>query len=119
MDVAGMATAAVALLMPYVAKGGEEVAKKVGAEVGNRVVGLWDLVRNKLSGPAAEEAVKDLEEKPDDQRRQMALEVQLEKALEADPAFRDQVAPFSTHHEAARCQAAGRQVKKEVVDERL
>ena len=92
MDVAGMAAAAVALLAPCVAKGGEELAKKVGAEVGSRVVGLWDLVREKLTGPAAEEAVRDLEARPNDQRRQMALELQLEKALEADPAFRDQVA---------------------------
>jgi hypothetical protein len=92
MGVAEMATAAVALLAPYVAKGGEELAKKVGGEVGTRVVELWDLVKGKLTSPAAKEAVADLEAKPEDERRQGALSVQLEKALEADPAFRDQVA---------------------------
>jgi hypothetical protein len=100
MGVAEMATAAVALLAPYVAKGAEELAKKVGGEVGSRVVGLWDTVKAKLKGPAAEEAVKDLEAKPDDQRRQAALELQLEKALEADPAFREQVAALLRDIEA-------------------
>lgn len=87
-----MAAAAVELLAPYVSQGGEALASKVGAEAGSRIFGLWDTVKAKLTVPAAEEAVKDLEEQPDDKRRQAALEVQLEKAFVADPAFREQVA---------------------------
>jgi hypothetical protein len=89
MDPVTLAGSAVALIGPYVAKGAEELAKKVGGEVGSRVVKVWDAVRGKLAG---KEALADVEEKPDDQRRWAALELQLEKALEADPAFRDAVA---------------------------
>jgi hypothetical protein len=89
MDPVTLAGAAVALVGPYVAEGAEELAKKVGGEVGSRVVKLWDAVRGKLAG---KEALADVEAKPDDQRRWAALELQLEKALEADPGFRDAVA---------------------------
>ena len=88
MDEAGMAATALALVAPYLAEGGKELAKKVGAEAGSRVVKLWDAVRGKLAG---KDALADVEAKPADQRRWSALEVQLEKALEADPAFRDQL----------------------------
>ena len=50
---------------------------------------LWDALKAKLAG---KEALADVEAKPDDQRRWSALEIQLEKALEADPAFRDAIA---------------------------
>jgi hypothetical protein len=89
MGVAELAGSAVALVGPYVAKGAEELAKKVGGEVGSGVKNLWNAVRAKLAG---KEALADVEAKPDDQRRWSALELQLEKALEADPAFRDAVA---------------------------
>jgi hypothetical protein len=90
MGVGELATAAMALVGPYLVKGAEELAKKVGGEVVPRVVKqLWDAVRGKLAG---KEALADVEAKPDDQRRWSALELQLEKALEADPGFRDSVA---------------------------
>jgi hypothetical protein len=88
MGVGELAAAAVTLVGPYVAKGAEELAKKVGGEVGSRVVKLWDAVRGRLAG---KEALADVEAKPDDQRRWSALELQLEKALEADPEFRAEV----------------------------
>ena len=86
MGVAELAAAAVTLVGPYVAKGAEELAKKVGGEVGGRVVKLWDALRAKLAG---KEALTDVEAKPEDPRRWSAFEVQLEKAIEADPSFRD------------------------------
>jgi hypothetical protein len=89
MGVGELATAAVALVAPYVAKGAEELAKKVGGEVGSRVVKLWEALKGKLAG---KEALADVEAKPDDQRRWAALELQLEKAFEADPEFRAEVA---------------------------
>jgi hypothetical protein len=90
MDPVTLAGTAVALVGPYVAKGAEELAKKAGGEVVPRVVKqLWDAVRGRLAG---KEALADVEAKPDDQRRWAALELQLEKALEADPGFRDAVA---------------------------
>jgi hypothetical protein len=89
MGVGELAGAAVALVGPYVAKGAEELAKKVGGEVGGRVVKLWDTLKAKLAG---KEALADVEAKPDDQRRWSALELQLEKVFEADPGFREAVA---------------------------
>jgi hypothetical protein len=89
MGIAELVTATVALAGPYVAKGAEELAKKVGGEVGGRVAKLWDALKVKLAG---KEALADVEAKPDDQRRWSALEIQLEKALEADPDFRAVVA---------------------------
>jgi len=91
LGVGEMAAAVVALLAPYVAKGGEELAKKVGAEVGSRVVKLWDVVRAKLSSSRAAEDLADFEQAPEDQANQGALVKDLRKALDADPAFRDEV----------------------------
>jgi GNAT superfamily N-acetyltransferase len=89
MDEAGTAATAVALVVPYLAEGAKELARKVGGEAGQRVVKLWDAVRGKLAG---KEALADVEAKPDDPRRWQALEVQLKKALAADPGFRGDVA---------------------------
>jgi hypothetical protein len=89
MGVGELATAAVALAAPYLIEGGKELAKKVGGEAGGRVVKLWDAVKGKLAG---KDALTDVEAKPGDQRRWSALEVQLEKALADDPAFREKLA---------------------------
>jgi hypothetical protein len=89
MDDAGMAATAVALVAPYLAEGAKELAKKVGAEAGGRVVKLWDALKGRLAG---RDALADVEAEPGDQRRWAALEVQLEKALKEDPAFRSELA---------------------------
>jgi len=60
----------------------------IAAGEGNRVVKLWDAVRAKLAG---KEALVDFEESPEDADAQGALRVQLKKALEADPAFQEEV----------------------------
>ena len=87
MDPVTLAGAAVALVAPYLAEGGKELAKKVGGEAGERIVKLYDKVKAKLSGGGAE-ALADLEKQPEDADSQAVLRVQLKKALEADPAFR-------------------------------
>ncbi len=91
MEVAPLAASAVALLAPYVVKGSEAFAKKVGDAAFEGVGKLLSLVKGKLTGPAAAEVITDLEAKPEDERRQGALIVQLEKALEADPAFAEEL----------------------------
>ena len=89
MGVAELAGAAVMLVGPYVAKGAEELAKKVGGEVGGRVVKLWDALRAKLAG---KEALSDFEKQPQDADVQATLRGQLKKVLEIDEAFRRDVA---------------------------
>ena len=87
MDIPALATAAVALLSPYLVKGSEAFAKKVGDAAFAGVEKLAALVKGKLTGPAEAAALASLEAKPDDARRQGALEVQIEDALKADPDF--------------------------------
>ncbi len=87
MDPVTLAGSAVALVAPYLVEGGTELAKKLGGEVGERIVKLYDRVKAKLVGGGAE-ALADLEKQPKDADSQAALRVQLKKALEADPAFR-------------------------------
>ena len=89
MGIGELATAAVALVAPYLVNGAEELAKKVGGEVGGRVVKVWDAVKPKLAG---KEAVTDFEKQPEDADFQAAFRVQLRKALEDDPGFREELA---------------------------
>ena len=91
MDAITLAGAAVALVVPFLAEGGKELAKKVGGEAGERIVQLYDEIKAKLTGGGAE-ALTDLEKQPEDADSQAALRVQLKKALEADPAFRAELA---------------------------
>jgi hypothetical protein len=91
MDSITLAGTAVALVAPYLAEGGKELAKKVGGEAGQRIVKLYDRVKAKLTASGAE-ALADLEKQPQDADNQAVLRVQLKKALEADPAFRAELA---------------------------
>jgi hypothetical protein len=50
---------------------------------------LWDAVKGKLAG---KDALADFEHNPQDADTQAALRVQLKKALQADPGFREQIA---------------------------
>jgi hypothetical protein len=91
MDPVTLAGAAVALVAPYLVVGGKELAKKVGGEAGGRIVKLYDKVKAKLTGSGAVKDVADFEQTPADQDSQAALRKELKKALEADPAFRQEL----------------------------
>lgn len=79
MDPLSVATAAVALVGPYLAEGGKEVAKSAAKDV-------YGWLKNKLTGRAAE-ALGDVEKKPTSELDRADLVKQLAKALEADPAL--------------------------------
>src|SRR4051812_35565891 len=86
MDPVTLASTAVALLSPYLAKAGEGAAKKIGedaVETGGKLLG-W--VRARLDG-RAKEALDDLTHKPDSEDNQADLRKQLAKALEANPTL--------------------------------
>lgn len=91
MDPVTLAGSAVALVAPYLAEGGKELAKKVGGAAGGRIVKPYDKVKAKLTGGGAE-ALADFEKRPEDANNRAALRVQLRKALESDPAFRAELA---------------------------
>jgi hypothetical protein len=79
-----LATAAVALIAPYLTEAGKEVAKTVGKEAAEDVFKLLGWMREKLSG-RAKEALAELEEKPDSELNQADLRTQLAKLLERKP----------------------------------
>jgi hypothetical protein len=91
VTMTALASAAMGLVAPYVKDGVTAFSKKFGETVGAATAGsvgrLWQAIKGKLDG----EAVAGIEAKPEDTRRHAALELQLEEALEADPAFAGQV----------------------------
>ena len=85
MDPLTLATTAASFLAPYFIKAGEKAFETLGEK---SVDSLWRAITAKLTGkPVAEEAVKDLVSRPDDQLNQSAFANQLRKVLEADPVF--------------------------------
>ena len=92
MGAGELAAAAAGFLAPYVSQVGSTLAQKVTGDVTTQLVKLYDAVKIKLTGPAAQEALTEFATEPDDARRKAALEVQLEKAIEADPDFREALA---------------------------
>ncbi|MGI9507675.1 MAG: hypothetical protein ACR2RE_31935 [Geminicoccaceae bacterium] len=90
MDTPALATSAVALLAPYLVKGSEAFAKKVGDAAFAGVGKLSVLVKEKLTG-RAEEALADLEKDPNSEDNQADLRKQLKKAMEEDQAFAEEI----------------------------
>jgi hypothetical protein len=85
MDPLTLATTVASFLVPYLAKAGEKAFETVGEK---SVDSLWQAIRAKFTGkPVAEESVKDLVIRPDDQLNQSAFANQLRKVLEAEPEF--------------------------------
>jgi hypothetical protein len=88
MDPLTLATTAVSFLSPYLVKAGEKAAEQVGKKLPDTVGKMWNAITARFKDkPAAEEAVKDLVAKPDDQLNQSAFANQLRKVLESEPAF--------------------------------
>jgi len=80
-----IATTAVGVISPYLAKAGEVAAKKVGEDIYQALKAHFG------KKPAAQEALADLEKAPDDGDLQAALRVQLKKLLAEDEAFAAQL----------------------------
>lgn len=78
MDYSAIATTAIAAVSPYLVKGGEEIAKGVGKD-------LWELIKKPFKAANDETIVKQLEEKPDDQKLLGKVEGKLEELLKTSP----------------------------------
>jgi hypothetical protein len=89
LDPATLAAAAITAALPYVVKLGKEAAKSAAGEAGKSV---WQWVKGKLTSPAGQEAVKDLEKAPDDADNRKAAEAALSKLLKADPGALSELA---------------------------
>ncbi len=102
MDPTALATAATALLAPYVAKAGEKLAEKVGEKLPEQMGKLWTAIAARFKGkPAAEEAAKDLAAKPDDEDNQAAFRKELKKLLADDADFVNELAKLLQAAQAA------------------
>jgi hypothetical protein len=77
------AAAAVALVVPYLAKAAEAGAEKAGEATAAAAGKVLEWMREKLTG-RAREALGDVENAPNDADNQADLRKQLSKALEAD-----------------------------------
>jgi len=88
MDPATLAAAAIALFKPALAKAGEKLVEKVRERLPENVGKVWDTITAAFKGnPAAETAVKDFVENPDDADNEAALRKELKKAATSDATF--------------------------------
>jgi hypothetical protein len=95
VDVAQIATVAVALLVPYLAKATEGLASKAGEVAWDKVVALYKAVCRKLSADKDEKAqqtLRRMEEQPADEERQTALMNVLTEKARTDPVFKQELA---------------------------
>ncbi len=81
MDPVSLATAVVTFLAPFLIEGGKAAAKKGGEAL------IAVLERRFKDKPAAQEALNDVKNDPQDEDLQTVLRVQLKKALTADAEF--------------------------------
>lgn len=92
MDPVTLAAAVTGLLSPLLVKFGEQAAQSLGEKLPEGVGAVWKAIAAKFKGqPAAEEAAKDLAAKPSDEDNVAAFRKELKKALEAEPAFAQQL----------------------------
>lgn len=81
MSIAAIASAAIGFIAPYLAKGGEEIAKGAGKD-------LWELIKRPFQKKEShKEAIKELEAKPADPVVQGKVIGKLEEHLENDPEY--------------------------------
>jgi phage-related tail fiber protein len=89
LDPATLAAAAIAAAIPYIVALGKEAAKGAAGAAGKSV---WEWVTGKLTSAAGQEAVRDLENAPDDADNRKAAEAALSKLLKADPGTLSELA---------------------------
>ena len=95
MDVVQIATAAAALLAPYLAKAGEAAAKKAGEAAWEKVEALYQAIRRKFAADKddyAQKTLERLEAQPTTETRQTALADVLAEKAQADPGFAQELA---------------------------
>ncbi len=72
-----IAAAAIAALVPYLAKGGEKIAEEAGGS-------LFNWIKDKLTGKKKEKELEALQANPTDARQQGRLEAAIEDVIAGD-----------------------------------
>jgi hypothetical protein len=113
MDPGTLASEMVALLTPFLAKGGEALVSAVGADVhdavAKKVGDLYRAVKEKLSGDDhGHHVLKRVEELPTDVHRQNTLKAVLVERLVEDPAFQRVLARLLTEAKIGATQVVAR-----------
>lgn len=87
-----LAGSTIQLLQPYLPIIAEKAAEKVGEEVPEAVMKLWNLIKARFEPKeTTKEALLDLLKDPENKDLQTVLKVQLQKILIADPDFAEQL----------------------------
>lgn len=102
MDVQALATAAMAILSPYLAQAGEAFAKKAGEKLAEKAGAVYQAIKEKFKGDSyAEETLARVEEKPESEGRQAALKEVLAEKLGEDADFAEVVGRLLAEAQAA------------------
>ena len=99
MDPSTLASELVKILLPFLVAGGAEIAKGAIGEVGKKGLDagldtaqkIWEKLRPKLNPNGA---LKKIAARPDDARAQGALELEIEDALQENPALANELQIF-------------------------
>jgi hypothetical protein len=96
-------------LLPYLLKVGdkaaEEVGKKIGGEGWDRAKALWDKLRHKKN---VEQVAQTAAALPDNQALREALREEIARALEEDPALREEVTTIFSRVEVGDVKRGGK-----------
>ncbi|NEP27144.1 MAG: hypothetical protein F6J94_07000 [Moorea sp. SIO1F2] len=92
MNFVEIATSAVSILIPYLAKVAEGAAQKAGESVWEKAEAIYQAIVSKFSEDGyAEQTLKRLKEKPSNEERQKALVGILAEKAEEDSGFAKQL----------------------------
>lgn len=92
MDVQAIASAAIAILTPYLAKAGEEIAKKAVGAAWEKAREIYQAVQARIAKekePYPQQTLGQFQENPE--KRQGAMQDVLIEILEKDPAFAERL----------------------------
>ncbi|HET9610553.1 MAG TPA: hypothetical protein VFP06_13165 [Acidimicrobiales bacterium] len=113
VDPVTLAAAAVAILAPFLRRVTEQTADNVSEAISDAAVPaakrLYQAVRARLRpGSYAANQLDGVEERPDSESRQQALQAALAEELEADPSFAAELEALVTEAQAAGVQITAR-----------
>ncbi len=112
MDPLTLATMAVNLVAPYLAKAGEAMAKQAGEAAWEKMKAIYAAVKDKLTGDAyAEQTLKRLEGNPASENRKAALVEILEEKIKDDPTFAEAIQKLLDEANKAGVETITQQVK--------